>query len=48
MGETPIAVSRKWASRMFARWPGEAIQAATIALGVPRLSVPQPMFSPIS
>ena len=47
-GETPIAVSRKWASRMFARCPGEAIQAATIARGVARLRVPQPMFSPIS
>ena len=28
-----MPVSRKCASRMFARWPGEAIQAATIALG---------------
>jgi hypothetical protein len=45
---TPIAVSLKWASRMFARCSGEAIHACTIARGVDRLRVPHAMFSPTS
>ena len=31
---------------MFSRWPGECIQALKIERTVPRLPVPQAMFSP--
>ena len=47
-GETPMPVSRKRLSRMFARWPGECIQTDTTARGVPSQRLPQPMFSPTS
>jgi hypothetical protein len=41
-----MPLSRKSALRMFARWPGDAIQLSTIAAGVASCIVPRAMFSP--